>query len=88
LCILSWHVSCNKFASQKLKTGVLQVNQDNESVPLIVAAGGGGVSQSSSKDDWSQHGHGLNASRQDMTGIEFGPGAAGRVNFNITMFSR
>jgi len=64
------------------------VNQDNESVPLIVAAGGGGVSQSSSKDDWSQHGHGLNASRQDMTGIEFGPSAAGRVNFSITVFSR
>ena len=64
------------------------MNQDNESVPLLVAAGGGGVGQSNSKDDWPQHGHGLNVSRQDMTGIEFGPGAAGRVNFSITVFSR
>jgi len=64
------------------------VNQDNESLPLMVAAGGGGVSQSSSKDDWSQHGHGLNVGRQDTTGIEFGPGAAGRVNFSVTVFSR
>jgi len=54
----------------------------------MVAAGGGGVSQSSSKDDWSQHGHGLNVGRQDTTGIEFGPGAAGRVNFSVTVFSR
>lgn len=64
------------------------MNQENESVPLVVAAGGGGVSQSSSKDDWTQQGHGLNVSRQGMTGIEFGPGAAGRVNFSITVFSR
>jgi hypothetical protein len=82
-----WHVRCNKFPSHKLKTAVLQVNQDNESVPLIVAAGGGGLSQSSSKDDWSQHGHGLNTSRKDTTGIEFGQGAAGRVKFSEILYN-
>jgi hypothetical protein len=90
-CVPLWCVSCKKFAWHKLKTAVLQVNQDNESVPLIVASGGGGLSHSRSKDDWSQHGHGLNASRRDMTGNEFGLGAAGRVNFSnfsISVFSR
>ncbi|GFG39571.1 hypothetical protein Cfor_01001, partial [Coptotermes formosanus] len=52
-------------------TFVFLVNQDNESVPLVVASGGGGLSHSRSKDDGCQHGHGLNASRLDMTGKEF-----------------
>ena len=63
------------------------MNQNNESVPLIVASGGGGLSHSRGKDDRSQHGHGLNASRQDMTGTEFGPGAAGRVKFSEFLYN-
>jgi hypothetical protein len=58
------------------------MNQDNESMPLVVASGGGGLSHSRSKDDSIQHGHGLNASRLDMTGTEFGPGAAGSVKIS------
>lgn len=58
------------------------MNRDNESVPLVVASGGGGLSRSRSMDDNYQHGHGLNASRLDMTGNEFGSNAAGRVMFN------
>ena len=51
-------------------------------MPLVVASGGGGVSDSRNKDDGCQHGHALNASTLGMTGIEFGPGAAGRVKFS------
>lgn len=80
-------VSCNKFDSHKLQTAFLQVNQNNESVPLIVASGGGGLSHSRGKDDGSQHGHGLNASRHDMTGTEFDPGAAGRVKFSEFIYN-
>lgn len=57
------------------------MDEDNDPVPLIVASGGGGLSHSRSKDDWSQHGHGLKDSRLDVTGNEFGQDAAGRVNF-------
>lgn len=80
LCVLCC-VSCRKYDEHKLIIIFLQVNQDNESVPLVVASGGGGLSHSRSKDDGCQHGHGLNASRLDMTGKEFGAGAAGRVKF-------
>jgi hypothetical protein len=58
---------------------MLQVNRDNESVPLVVASGGGGLSYNRSEDDSFQHGHGLNASRLDVTGTEFGMGDAGNV---------
>jgi hypothetical protein len=58
------------------------VNRDNESVPLVVASGGGGLSRSRSTDDNCQHGHGLNASRLGVTGSEFGSNAAGRVKFS------
>lgn len=60
------------------------MNQDDESVPLVVAAGGGGLSHNRSKDDGCQHGHGLDASRLDMTGNEFGPSAAGRVELKFS----
>jgi hypothetical protein len=53
-------------------------------VPLVVASGGGGLSHSRSNDDGYQHGHGLNASRLDMTGNAFGPDAAGRVKFKFS----
>jgi hypothetical protein len=81
-CVHFLYILVKQCVWHKLKTGVLQVNQDNESVPLIVASGGGGLSQSRSNDDWSQHGHGLKASRLDTTGNEFGVGAAGRMNFS------
>lgn len=55
------------------------MNRDNKSVPLVVASGGGGLSHSKSKNDSVQHGRGLNASRLDVTGTEFGVGAAGSV---------
>jgi hypothetical protein len=51
-------------------------------MPLLVASGGGGLSCSRSMDDNCQHGHGLNATRLDMTGNEFGSNAAGRVKFS------
>lgn len=62
----------------------LQVNKFSESVPLVVASGGGGVSDSRNKDDGCQHGHALNASTLGMTGIEFGPSSAGRVKFKFS----
>jgi hypothetical protein len=54
-------------------------------VPLVVASGGGGQSDSRNKDDECQHGHGLNTSTLDMTGNEVGPGAAGTVKFNFNL---
>lgn len=77
-------VCCRKYAEHKFIIIFLQVNKFNESVPLVAASGGGGLSDSGSKDDECQHGHGLNASALDMTGIEYGPGAAGRVNFKFS----
>lgn len=58
------------------------MNRDNESVPLVVASGGGGLSHSRSKDDTCQHGHGLNASRLDITGTEFCVNDAGSVKIS------
>jgi hypothetical protein len=37
-------------------------------------------------NDNYHHGHGLNASRLDMTGNEFGTNAAGRVKFILIHF--
>lgn len=77
-------VCCRKYAHHKFVIIFLQMNKFNEPVPLVVASGGGGLSDSRSKDDECQNGHGLNASTLDMTGNEFGPSAAGRVKFKFS----
>lgn len=83
LCVVCF-VYCRKYAEHKFIIIFLQVNKFNESVPLVVASGGGGLGDSRSKDDGCQQGHGLNASTLDMTGNEFGPGAAGRVKLKYS----
>jgi len=48
-------------------------------VPLLVAAGGGGLgSGRTAKNEGIQHGHGANSSREPVAGIGFGDSPAGR----------
>ena len=61
-------------------TFVFLMGRDNRSVPLVVAAGGGGLShRDNGHDDGVQHGHGPNSSRPGFgyTGQEFGHNPAG-----------
>ena len=62
----------------------LQLNKELEPQPLLVAAGGGGLARTSQKEETKVcHGHGVNVSRQAITGEAYGDQAAGKLSLSL-----
>lgn len=55
----------------------LQRNRTNHLIPVVVAAGGGGLGLGHFKDTGLQHGQAINMSRQPVTGQGYGEKSAG-----------
>ncbi|XP_067007644.2 leukocyte tyrosine kinase receptor isoform X2 [Anabrus simplex] len=57
---------------------VFMINKNGtEIVPVLIAAGGGGLGEGKSVNDGRQHGHGVNPDRKPLTGTEFGMNSSG-----------